>query len=364
MSIIIIYTNFDGTITEKTGENTVFTEFYQSLLKGYKKGVRQDYKKTSMKEPSEIQSIFEAKFGKYNENFDYKQRDTDFLMSSNAVNFFHGLLTKCGITVNIVTNNRIEYIKAIFKYQGFSDKQINKLTIFDSGHKFADVDSQLAHQKYKVNRIYILDDNEADYIEMLRAVKSNGYNEKEIRGYNKKPGQFEWIHYLKNIKKIVPLVRDEPASGVDDLRKNFLPTNKPNLSSNFYVLKMMTIWAGIGLTAGLGIGFNLVETGLLSSFSGNKLGALAVGALIAVGCGLLSSVIGFDIAKGVESKPNETQKRNPVIDHGDSHEFMRDLERSLKGDIRNAPSVDVLPVPTSAKDNVVRKTEPLTKTFT
>lgn len=32
MSIIIIYTDFDGTITEKPGENTVFTEFYQSLL--------------------------------------------------------------------------------------------------------------------------------------------------------------------------------------------------------------------------------------------------------------------------------------------------------------------------------------------
>lgn len=46
-----------------------------------------------------------------------------------------------------MTKNRTGYIKAIFKYQGFSDKEINKLIIFDSGSKFADIDFQLDHQK-------------------------------------------------------------------------------------------------------------------------------------------------------------------------------------------------------------------------
>lgn len=40
-----------------------------------------------MKELSEVQSIFEAKFGKYNENFNYKQKDTDFLMSFRIILF-------------------------------------------------------------------------------------------------------------------------------------------------------------------------------------------------------------------------------------------------------------------------------------
>ncbi|KTC83490.1 hypothetical protein [Legionella cincinnatiensis] len=322
MSIIIIYTDFDGTITEKPGGNVVFTEFYQSLLRGYKEGVRQDYKRTPMKELSEIHSIFEAKFGKYNENFQYKQKDISFLMNPNAVKFFHKILRNPDIAVNIVTKNRVEYIKAVFRYQGFSDAEINQLTIFDSGDKFFDVNSQLAHQKDKANRIYILDDSEAEYIEMFRAVKNNGYNEKEIRGYNKKSGQFAWIQYLKYIEEIVPLlVSYEETVGGGALKENSLlmNRNKPNLSSNYYILKMMTIWAGIGFTAGLGIGFNLAETGMLGI---NRLGVLAVGALIAVGCGVLSSVIGFDIAKGIESKLDESQKENSVNEN--KHEFTRE----------------------------------------
>ncbi|VEB35217.1 Dot/Icm T4SS effector [Legionella sainthelensi] len=366
MSIIIIYTDFDGTITEKPGENTVFTEFYQSLLQGYKKGVRQDYKNTPMKELSEVQSIFETKFGKYNANFNYRQKDTDFLMSPNAVKFFHEILINHEIAVNIMTKNRTGYIKAIFKYQGFSDKEINKLIIVDSGSKFADIDFQLDHQKNKANRIYILDDSEADYIEMLRAVKNHGYNEKEIRGYKKNPGQFEWLQYLKDIEEITPfLVNHEKAVGMGDVKDHFLPINKPNVSSDYYILKMMTIWAAIGFTAGLGIGFKLAETGMLSSFNGSRFGALAVGALIAVGCGVLSSVIGFDIAKEIESKSDENKIKSFIVHDGDSYGLMRESASALKRDIYSAPSVDGLPV--SDKNNVVRhqdKTELLSKTFT
>lgn len=51
MPKVIIFTDFDGTVTGKSGNETVFTEFYQSLLQGYKKDVEQDYKNTPMKDP-------------------------------------------------------------------------------------------------------------------------------------------------------------------------------------------------------------------------------------------------------------------------------------------------------------------------
>ncbi|WP_258956453.1 hypothetical protein [Legionella sainthelensi] len=200
---------------------------------------------------------------------------------------------------------------------------------------------------------------------MLRAVKNHGYNEKEIRGYKKNPGQFEWLQYLKDIKEITPcLVNHEKTAGMGNVKDHFLPINKPNLSSDYYILKMMTIWAAIGFTAGLRIGFNLAETGMLSSCNGSRFGALAVGALIAVGCGVLSSFIGFDIAKGIDSKSGENKIKSFIV-QGGSYELMRESESALKRNIHNASSVDGLPV--SDKNNVVRhqdKTELLSKTFT
>lgn len=207
MNKIIIYTDFDGTVTRRPGGDLVFTNFYQSLLQGYKENVKQDYKRTSMKTPCEIQSLFEAKFGQYDKSFDCSQVDVDLLMSPDAILFFHEILLNDDVTVNIVTKNRSEYINAVFKYHGFSNEEIRKLTILDSGNKFRDVNSQLKRQNREtVNCVYILDDSERDYQEMFRAVKTNHYD--EIRGYNKKPGEFEWIQYLRDIRAVTSLEAD------------------------------------------------------------------------------------------------------------------------------------------------------------
>jgi hypothetical protein len=104
--VVQIYTDFDGTITAAVGRKAVFSAFFQSLLVGYKEGVEQDYKATPMKDPNEVQSLFEAKFGKYNEHFNHSQDDVELLMTPKAVVFFHEVLKSSNVKVSIVTKNR------------------------------------------------------------------------------------------------------------------------------------------------------------------------------------------------------------------------------------------------------------------
>lgn len=198
MTNILIYTDFDGTVTNRAGGNTVFTPFYQSLLVGYQ-GVIQNYRTAAMENSEKVQSLFETKFGKYDENFNHSQCDADLLMSSDAVAFFHEALNNDNVTVYIVTKNRFEYIEELFKYHGFSQNEIEKLKIMDSGNKFIDVNSALQCQKDEASHLYILDDSADDYNEMMRAAHANNYQENQIYGDNKTPGTFEWSRYLKEI---------------------------------------------------------------------------------------------------------------------------------------------------------------------
>ncbi|HAU1152998.1 TPA: HAD family hydrolase [Legionella pneumophila] len=350
MPKVIIFTDFDGTVTGRSGNETVFTEFYQSLLQGYKKDVEQDYKSTLMKDPIEVQALFEAKFGKYNENFDHSQQDADFLMRPEAVAFFHEVLKNDDVTVNIVTKNRVEYIQAVFKYQGFSDEEIKKLTTLESGYKFNDVNSRLNYQSEKANRVYILDDSPTDYTEMLRAVKVKGYNEEEIRGYRKNPGEFEWSQYLEEVREIFPpkvnppeelslpdeqgdeLSIGEEASVLPQqnnlsLREETTTTlsNQPVSSSDYRTLKIMGVFAGIGFGCGFALGAMLVATGVFSPSGVGLLGALTLGVISGTGCATLLSAIGFAVAKGTESIEDPARKESVSDVDQSSHEIMRGL---------------------------------------
>ncbi|HAT1820971.1 TPA: hypothetical protein JAZ42_04270 [Legionella pneumophila] len=351
MSKVIIFTDFDGTVTGRSGNETVFTEFYQSLLQGYQKDVEQDYKSTPMKDPIEVQALIEAKFGEYSENFDHSQQDVDFLMRPEAVAFFHEVLKNDDVTVNIVTKNRVEYIKAVFKYQGFSDEEISKLTTLESGYKFNDVNSRLNHQTEKANRVYILDDSPTDYAEMLRAVKGKGYNEEEIRGYRKNPGEFEWSQYLEDVREIFPpkvtppeelslpdergdeLSIGEEEAPVLPQEDNLSPreetvtsvSNQPVSSSDYRTLKIMGAFAGVGFGFGFALGVTLVATGVFAPSGVGLLGALTLGAISGTGAATLSSAIGFAVAKGTESIEEPARKESVSDVDQSSHEAMRGL---------------------------------------
>ncbi|HAT7073386.1 TPA: hypothetical protein JAN90_11580 [Legionella pneumophila] len=335
MPKVIIFTDFDGTVTGRSGNETVFTEFYQSLLQGYKKDVEQDYKNTPMKDPIEAQALFEAKYGKYNENFDHDQQDVDFLMRPEAVAFFHEVLKNDDVTVNIVTKNRVEYIKAVFKYQGFSDEEISKLTTLESGYKFNDVNSRLNHQTEKANQVYILDDSPTDHAEMLRAVKGKGYNEEEIRGYCKNPGEFEWSQYLEDVREIFPPKENSPEEvrlpyeqednlSLHEQTANVL-SNHPVPSSDFRTLKIMGAFAGIGFGFGFALGVILVATGVFAPSGVGLLGALTLGAISGTGAAALSSAIGFAVAKGTEITPEPVSEEPVPAVKQSSHEAMRGL---------------------------------------
>lgn len=199
MTHIVIYTDFDGTLTGKVGSATVFSPFYQSLLAGYS-GKVQDYKQTPMKPNEELQQLFVEKFGLFKDGFDYSQNDTEMLMSADAVLFLHELLKNDQVTINIITKNRADYITALLKYQGFSEEEINKISIQDSGYKFDAVSQSLHSLKERASYLYILDDDKSnDYPAMYRAAQMNSYHADHIRGYNELPGQFNWSVYQNDI---------------------------------------------------------------------------------------------------------------------------------------------------------------------
>ncbi|HFS7659911.1 TPA: hypothetical protein ACH1R5_000561 [Legionella pneumophila] len=391
MPKVIIFTDFDGTVTGRSGNETVFTEFYQSLLQGYQKDVEQDYKSTPMKDPIEVQALIEAKFGEYSENFDHSQQDVDFLMRPEAVAFFHEVLKNDDVTVNIVTKNRVEYIKAVFKYQGFSDEEISKLTTLESGYKFNDVNSRLNHQTEKANRVYILDDSPTDYAEMLRAVKGKGYNEEEIRGYRKNPGEFEWSQYLEDVREMFPpkVTPPEELSLPDErgdelsigeeipvlLQEDNLSrreetatvlSNQPVPSSDFRTLKIMGVFAGIGFGFGFALGVTLVATGVFAPPGVGLLGALTLGAISGTGAAALSSAIGFAVAKGTEITPEPVSEEPVPAVKQSSHEAMRGLGGSQLLSTNNIHPVGHFPsvlsgrTPTKGKEEQCQKEYVLT----
>ena len=237
MTKVVIYTDFDGTVTSREGNKAVFTPFYQSLLIGYEAGKVQDYKHTLMKSDEDVQKLFLEKFGIYNDQFDFNKPDADMLMAPSAIQFFHGLLNCDEVSINIVTKNRAEYIKALFKYQGFSDSEINKLNIMQSGNKFLDVNRDL-QQRTKRNQqpsfLYILDDFNADYSAMITAAQINSYREDQIKGFTNKPGTFAWETYLEEVR--LDIIR--PAAPIVDLNidnddslntepSSFVPVTRP-----------------------------------------------------------------------------------------------------------------------------------------
>ncbi|KTC84983.1 hypothetical protein [Legionella brunensis] len=229
MPKILIYTDFDGTVTAKRGGILVKSPFYQSLLQGYVKDNQQNYKYTPLKghptqeelergaaqpvSTDEIQNIFKETFG--DPKPDYTRPGAEILMTPQAVTFFKEVLNNPDITIKIVTRNRGDYIRELFTYQGFTPEEISRLTIFDSKAKYFAITDDLKDKPNDISHFYVLDDDESDYNAMLKALRDSGYQPTQISGKREEPGNFKWLDYLKDILLKLTSSNEEKKSTED-----------------------------------------------------------------------------------------------------------------------------------------------------
>lgn len=239
MTKILIFSDFDGTITGREGANTVFCTFYNSLMVDVSmKESPDDYRSPPFKGRQELQALFEEKFGSYDTNFTYSQPDADLLMSADAVAFFKEALNNPAITVNIISKNRKDYIYTLFRYHQFTEDEINQLLIDDSGVKSLAVSNSLLlreNVEQKPSYLYILDDNAIDFQHMIETAEHQvfGFSPEQIKKYHENPGTFNWRQYQNDIKGLLtPTIKYNAADGlklmknevISDLTANFSKT--------------------------------------------------------------------------------------------------------------------------------------------
>ncbi|CAM2731259.1 hypothetical protein [Legionella worsleiensis] len=362
MTQVVIYTDFDGTITRTEGADAVNSPFYQSLLEGYVPGVKQHYKYTKMKSAEEIQKLFIEQFGDYGESIDFTNPDNNLLMTPHAVLFFHELINNNQISINIVTRNRPEYIKALFHYQGFSASEIERLNIMASGYKFKEVDNDLKMRHSsdkKPSCIYILDDHTNDYCEMIRAAGHNDYKSEHIHGFNQKPGQFDWLSYLEQIKEfLLKSVTPQETSSISqetsfvatEATLNTAPStdqsdeetkaNTPHSSADERINHsaanpdsdqtkpsskeisnpLMRLFAGWGFGIGFFVGCALVASGLFVPFGFSLLGGLILGGVLGFHTALVTGLVGLitDIARRPKRVKEDDKNPDNAVDNDDS----------------------------------------------
>lgn len=193
MTRIIIFTDFDGTLTTKPGLPTVESPFYKSLfVNGLTKPG--EYITGELKKSEEIQKLFKEKF-KSDE-----QTDTEMLITPEAIVFFRNMLQLPDVAIYIVTKNRADYIRELLTYQGFSEKELACIKIYDSCYKGKDVSTILASQTPRADFLFFMEDSEADCKLMVNGAKSKQYSDNQMTQYVNKPGKFEWEEYQTVIK--------------------------------------------------------------------------------------------------------------------------------------------------------------------
>lgn len=373
MTKILIFTDFDGTITGREGLKTVLDDFYQSLMVGYIAEKRQNYKMATLQPSEEVQKIFEKKFGKYTRNFNYGQKDADILMSANAVAFFKQAVNNPAVTVKIITKNRQDYIQEVLKYHGFTQEEISKIIIDDTGHKERAVHESLnaeQNSEPKPSHIYILDDNESDFGAMVTAAESPkyGYQAEQIKKYNQKPGQFQWAQYQQEIHALFPTpVEEHPmvvtptiikTNNTSTKKKGDTVTDKDHQAHSpednhqqrasehiSQVISLDQLNAerafkitgssfAAGFFVGLLISVVLIVTGALAPLGISVIGLVALSIATASGLGLISGATAFAIAKGTEAK--ELPQNNEQLSLNDSTQHLQ----GLGGPANKAPSQD------------------------
>lgn len=364
MTGIIIYSDFDGTLTQRAGQDTIISAFYQSLLEGYKPGVEQFYREPPLKSEAEVQQLFTAKFGKYDTDFDHQQADADLLICPEAVTLLHEVLKNDQIRVRIVTKNRKDYIQAMLQYQGFTPEEMFKLEIFDSGLKFQAVTQDLFTQPKAeaINSVYVLDDSTADLNQMLLAVRMCGFKPEQIHQHNLKPGQFAWLDYLRAIQSSLSTAEDSvsettatPALAVEDdapelLTEQSIPALPTTKQSNTF--KTIGYNGAIGAAIGFVISAILVGTGVFAPIGTGILGAIALGLTIATIIGVLSWRTSKTVAQ-TTIPPIDDPAATSSFDH---HEALKQSAGTAK---TVAPPVQHFASPLAAPAEIVSESDAL-----
>lgn len=200
MPVVLIMTDFDGTITGIPGFNVVNSNFFRLLTVPNNEGAPFDYSVTKMKSESEIDALFVKEFGEYALRQTEAKGDRRFLMTDEVVRFMQEALSSDEVRVHIITLNRDEYVRAQFRYHGFTPTEIGKLKISAMLNKEHVVFHDLAlFNKDQIAQIYVLDDSLTDFNAMTKAVTNQSLGERLI-AYNKSPGSFLWDCYLQDIK--------------------------------------------------------------------------------------------------------------------------------------------------------------------
>lgn len=226
MSRIVIYCDFDGTLTQRTGSDTVFTQFYQSMFVGYMGVINNNYLTPSFITADEMQLKFEEKFGKYIMPLTCSAEDCKFLVSLDALEFLKTVIKSHQISFFIVTKNRPEYIKAMLRYQGFTPHEISRINFKSSMNKYHDVRNDHTAGDY----FFIFDDDKKDLDAMHIAVKEK-INESRINVFHAKtPGNVDWPQHLNAIQAILMVVKIKQAS--EKALANYLKYHQSNDKSD------------------------------------------------------------------------------------------------------------------------------------
>jgi 2-hydroxy-3-keto-5-methylthiopentenyl-1-phosphate phosphatase len=189
---VVIFTDFDGTITRKPGKELFFTEEYKNLynIKG-----NDNY-------PDKDSYISPNLFFNNNTKTEYFKaivRDKTKDISEQAKNFLQWAVKReSNVDVVIISNNRIDYIKLMLEKNGIIDNYT--ILAFNKKGKGNAISNyinrkdsdNIFNQQYP--SIIILDDNNIDFEDMKKAVDSynigNIIKSNIIYAENKKPEEY------------------------------------------------------------------------------------------------------------------------------------------------------------------------------
>ncbi|WP_058480405.1 HAD family hydrolase [Legionella waltersii] len=109
----------------------------------------------------------------------------------------------------IVSRNQAEYIQAILRYQGFSEDEISKITVYGKWNKQEAVTHYLNNSPHEKRELeidcYVLDDLLADQQKMTKAIEVYCTNHRipkkqvKVHAYVQPIGQFNWTEITRPI---------------------------------------------------------------------------------------------------------------------------------------------------------------------
>ncbi|MCA0402665.1 MAG: hypothetical protein LCH30_02595 [Proteobacteria bacterium] len=187
---IFVFSDFDGTMTDLEGFSATKLDFYKSL--------KRKFGEADHLWVERMVESFKTEFGEFSEKAYKKGENSKLLINRDALATFKLLIQKEEVKIFIITRNVKCYVEALLQYQGFTNEELAKITIIASGDKYQTVKVQLEKPQTKPSKSFIFEDNQNDANAMKKAVSELSI---DVEVHVKKPGNFEWDSYLKNIEQ-------------------------------------------------------------------------------------------------------------------------------------------------------------------